>query len=138
MARALAAFGDIALWLRSISPIWKPMVYTGFSAVIGSWKITETSRPRIDRRSRAIGADQLPAAELDRSLDVAVLRQQAEQRHGGGRLAGSGLADDGQHLAAIEVEVGTDDGRVPGAVDPEVDIQVADREHRSVDDCRHG
>src|SRR6478752_9559330 len=29
------------------------MVYTGFSAVIGSSKITETSRPRMERNSRA-------------------------------------------------------------------------------------
>ena len=36
------------------------MVYTGFSAVIGSWKITAISRPR-DRRSTLAGApDQLP------------------------------------------------------------------------------
>ena len=52
MARLRAAFGDIAWWLRSISPIWKPMVYTGFSAVIGSWKMTATSLPRIARTIR--------------------------------------------------------------------------------------
>ena len=52
MARWRAAFGDIAWWLRSISAIWNPIVYTGFSAVIGSWKITDTSRPRIWRSER--------------------------------------------------------------------------------------
>ena len=33
--------GAIAWWLRSISAIWNPTVYTGLSAVIGSWKITD-------------------------------------------------------------------------------------------------
>ena len=44
--------GAIAWWLRSISAIWNPIVYTGLSAVIGSWKIIETSRPRIWRSER--------------------------------------------------------------------------------------
>ena len=99
MARSRAAFGAIAWWLRSISAIWNPTVYTGFSAVIGSWKITETSTPA-DRTQRSlIDADELAVAELDRAGDVRVLRQQPEQRHRDRRLAGTGLADDRQHLA---------------------------------------
>ena len=30
-----------------ISPIWRPMVYTGLSEVIGSWKIMAISLPRM-------------------------------------------------------------------------------------------
>ena len=38
-------------WMRSVSMIWNPTVYTGFSAVIGSWKITAISLPRTRRSS---------------------------------------------------------------------------------------
>ncbi len=34
---------------RSVSAIWSPTVKTGFSDVIGSWKITEMSLPRMRR-----------------------------------------------------------------------------------------
>ena len=47
IARLRARVGAIAWWVRSISMIWNPMVYTGFSAVIGSWKMTAASLPRI-------------------------------------------------------------------------------------------
>ncbi len=48
-ARALACS-----WLRSVcssmaSHSWLPMVYTGFSEVIGSWKMIETRLPRNSR-----------------------------------------------------------------------------------------
>ncbi len=36
---------------RSVSSIWKPTVNTGFSDVIGSWKIIEMSAPRTLRIS---------------------------------------------------------------------------------------
>ncbi len=32
--------------MRSVSTIWDPIVYTGFSAVIGSWKMTAIWAPR--------------------------------------------------------------------------------------------
>jgi hypothetical protein len=37
--------------VRSVSTIWNPTVYTGLRAVIGSWKMTEISLPRISRNS---------------------------------------------------------------------------------------
>ena len=85
-----------------------------------------------DLAQRAVvDADQLAAVELDRSADVGVLRQQAHQRHRRRRLAGSRLADDGQDLAGVELERRVDHGRVPGAVDPELDVQVLDLEDRA-------
>ena len=39
------------LCAASASSIWKPMVRTGFSEVIGSWKIIDTSPPRSLRSS---------------------------------------------------------------------------------------
>ena len=78
----------------------------------------------------AVDADDLLAAQLDRAAHRGVLRQQPEHRHRRRRLARSGLADDGQHLAGEQVELGADDGRVPHPVDPEVDVEVADGEDR--------
>ncbi len=40
-----------ALWTSSASEIWFPTVSTGFSDVIGSWKIIAMSPPRISRSS---------------------------------------------------------------------------------------
>jgi hypothetical protein len=45
-ARVHAARAEIGLWMRSTSATWKPAVSTGFSAVIGSWKIIAMRAPR--------------------------------------------------------------------------------------------
>ena len=46
MARSRAARRSSPACTRSDSPIWSPTVYTGFSEVIGSWKIIEMRLPR--------------------------------------------------------------------------------------------
>ena len=46
-ARALASSLDIPMWTRSPSVSCLPTVKTGFSAVIGAWKIMPISLPRI-------------------------------------------------------------------------------------------
>ena len=38
---------------RTVSMIWSPMVNTGLSEVIGSWKIIEISAPRMRRSARS-------------------------------------------------------------------------------------
>ena len=53
-ARTRASAGPISKCVRRVSTIWKPMVKTGFSAVIGSWKIIAISLPRM-RRSLCAG-----------------------------------------------------------------------------------
>src|SRR5207248_11382961 len=50
-ARARACFRSIPKCVSSASRIWRPTVSTGFSDVIGSWKIIAISRPRIRRSS---------------------------------------------------------------------------------------
>ena len=49
-ARACASFFETSLWSRIASTIWSPILCTGFSDVIGSWKIIAMSLPRISRR----------------------------------------------------------------------------------------
>ncbi len=58
MARCARPLRRHAWWVRSISTIWNPMVYTGFSAVIGSWKMTAISLPRI--RAQCCGVERRP------------------------------------------------------------------------------
>ena len=49
--------------------ICSPQVKTGFSEVIGSWKIIEISLPRIARISRSDSLEQVAALEHDRAAD---------------------------------------------------------------------
>ncbi len=53
IARARAWFLRRPSCSSSTSPIWLPTVYSGFSAVIGSWKIIAISAPRMPRISRS-------------------------------------------------------------------------------------
>ena len=87
------------------SPIWRPTVSTGLSAVIGSWKIMAISRPRSRRSSRSGMADQFAAAPDDRALDAARRSHQAQDRAQGHALARAGFADQSQHLARLHLQI---------------------------------
>ena len=52
--------------MRTISPIWRPTVCTGFSAVSGSWKIIAISPPRTVRMLGSFGLEEIVA--LPRTL----------------------------------------------------------------------
>ena len=78
------------------------------------------------RAQRArVEADDLQVAEADRPVHEGVLGQQAHHRQGDRRLPRARLADDRHRLPRDEVEAGAADRRVPVAVDPEVDLEVA-------------
>ena len=78
-----------------------------------------------------IRPEELAVAEVGRPDHMCVSRQQAEQCERRRRLARSGLAHDGDDLAAVQVERGVGDGRVPRPVDPEVDAESTYRQHGS-------
>ena len=63
-ARARLRVGH-AEWMVSGSVICNPMVSSGLSEVIGSWKIIEMSRPRISRISSSLEVEQALAVEGD-------------------------------------------------------------------------
>ena len=50
-ARARAVASSMPRWIVSGSMIWSPILSTGLSEVIGSWKIMAISRPRMRRMS---------------------------------------------------------------------------------------
>ena len=109
--------------------IWKPIVYTGFSAVIGSWKITAIWLPRTGMSSLCGMPRNSRPSSLHRTGDLRVGRKQPEQRHRARALARAGLADDGQHLAALDRVVEVDRRGIEGAIHPEVDTEVGDLEN---------
>ena len=73
---------------------------TGFSDVIGSWKIIAISRAADPAQLVLGGAHQIGALVGSRALEAGVGRAgQAHQRHRRDRLAGARLPHHGQHLA---------------------------------------
>jgi hypothetical protein len=75
------------------------------------------------------GAQQLAVAEPRRAGEARVRpARQAQQGHRGHRLAGARLADDGQHLAAVERERHLVDRADDALLGDEGDLEVLDLE----------
>ena len=102
IARALAACGDIVVWARIASTICWPMVWTGLSEVIGSWKIIDILPPRSLRRSSADSVSRSRPSNMHRlGLDLARrARHQAHDRERRHALAAAGFADQADGAAA--------------------------------------
>ena len=91
---------------RIASMIWSPTVKTGFSEVIGSWKIIEISLPRICRISRGDRPVSSPRP-ASRMLPPQCARrpgQEAEYRKGGHALAAAGFPDNAMRFASLTVK----------------------------------
>src|ERR1700728_699819 len=74
----------------------------------------------------------LEAAELDRAFDdVAAVREQAEQRKACHRLAGAGLANESERLAAVNLEIDVTDRLDDRARQVDVGGEVLDLERDS-------
>ena len=61
IARARASARDRLACALTASSSWSPMFSTGFSAVIGSWKIMASCEPRSDCQSELLAARMLPS-----------------------------------------------------------------------------
>ena len=84
--------------------IWFPTVYTGFSAVIGSWKIIAMSLPRISRsRSSSAPMRSSPRKRMEPPSKLARRhRQELEDRERGHALARSRLPHHAEGLARTD------------------------------------
>ena len=71
MARSRARALLIPLWMSSGSMIWRPMVSTGLSEVIGSWKIIADVAAADARASLVGDFEQVAALEQDAPVDDA-------------------------------------------------------------------
>ena len=80
----------------------------------------------------------LAPQQLDRPGHSRVGGQEPVQRHRTRTLARPRLANDGEHLAALDLVVEADGGRVESTVDPEVDPEVRDFENCFRRECCRG
>ena len=72
---------------------------------------------------------QILALVLDAAFELGVdSAREPEQRHGRDALAGAGLADDAEHLAALEIERHAVDRAHDSVFCPELDVEVVDLE----------
>ena len=106
------------------------MVSTGFSEVIGSWKIIAMSRPRISRISSSVRSRRFAALEQDAAGDDAPggPREQPHDGERGHRLAAAGFADERHRLAGPDLVGDAFDRAHHAARRHEVDVQVLDFE----------
>ena len=105
---------------------------TGFSDVIGSWKIIEMSLPRIFSSSLSVERGEVAALEEDaRALrDPAGPVDQAHHRERGHGLAAARLADDAERAALRDLEVDPVDGAQEAVARVEPGAEVLDGEQR--------
>ena len=94
--RSSASLRSMPKCVSSASRICRPIVSTGFSDVIGSWKIIAISRPRI-RAQLAVARARSGRGRRRCARPVSTrpfAREQPEDRERGDALAAAGLADD--------------------------------------------
>ena len=100
--RAPACF--VTSWCsRTASLSCRPIVCTGFSDVIGSWKIIAMSLPRISRSRLGLAVSSSSSRNFAEPLVIVDARLfEAHDREAGDALAGAGLADDAERLALLD------------------------------------
>ena len=93
-------------WRSKVSPICPPIVSTGFSAVIGSWKIMLMRRAAeaLHAASRQLRAEARPSKSMRSAVTCRDGRQQAHDRLRRDALAAAGFADDAEHLSITQFE----------------------------------
>jgi hypothetical protein len=117
------------------SVICNPMVRSGLSEVIGSWKIIDMSRPRISRiASSSRSSSALPSKVTRPAGAAGQPRQQPHDRERRDRFSRARLADDGDHLAGLDMETQPLDRADGPARGLELDMQILDLKQR----CRRG
>ena len=130
MARARDSDSSSPMCRRMTSTIWLPMVRTGFSEVIGSWKTIAMRLPRMCRISALEILSRVASLEEDLAVDDAPRRvgdqaQDGERRHG---LAAARLAHQPERLPLLEVPAHAVDGADRAVLGEEIGAQVLDLE----------
>ena len=125
----------------SASPIWSPIVCSGDSEVIGSWKMIEMRPPRIAAHPAAVRVKLGDVDGLGRSSrvgeqdlaagDPAGARQDAHDRLADHRLARSGFADQRHGAARPDPERDTAHRPDDALGNAEFDMQIADAQQIS-------
>ena len=117
------------------SPIWLPIVCSGDSEVIGSWKILPMRLPRnalISGPSRgicrmsAVMPGVCRVGKQDAAANMRGFRQNSHHGLADDRLAGAGLAHQRGHLAGQDAQIGPPDRMDRAANDGKRDAEVLD------------
>ena len=131
IARARASFFVMSLWRSAASSSCLPIVCTGFSDVIGSWKIIAISLPRISPQPLRVSREESSPRNSTCPVDGCDLRVvEAHHREARHALAAPRLADDAEHLAGLDGEADAVDGSDEAVVSLEGRPEVADVEER--------
>src|SRR5881397_1437802 len=103
-SRARAAVGAIPRCVSSPSVIWRPIVSTGLSEVMGSWKIIAISLPDAPHRF-FVQRQEVAPLEEDAAADDAAGRRRHEphDRERADRFAAARLTDERDRLALRDV-----------------------------------
>ena len=108
----------MSVWICRTSLIWLPIVWSGDSDVIGSWKILPMRRPRSDliswpsrgiSRMSAVLPGVSGSENRMRPRTWAVLGKYAHDGLADDRFAGTGFADKRGHLAWQDAKIGAPD-----------------------------
>ena len=130
-ARARASRMLTVSCASTVSTICVPMLSTGFSVIIGSWKIIAMRRPRISRISGG-EPDEILAPEQDASADHPSGRiEEPQDRESGDRLARAGLPDEPQHFATTDLEAYAVHGLDDALLGEEMRLEILDPEDGS-------
>ena len=133
--RALPWPGALFMPMCSFSDslIWRLIVSTGLSDVIGSWKIMAISLPRIDRTCSSDMLEDVVALEHDFARDDLAGRagDQAHDRQAGHALAAAGFADDAERLTRHHVEGNIVDGLHHAILGHELGLEILDFQNGS-------
>ena len=115
---------------RITSVTCMPIVNTGFSDVIGSWKTMLMSLPRIARISSHESFSRSRPLKQNLAGDDPARRigNEAQDAQRGDALARAGLADEAEHFALPDVEIDAVDGLGDAGLGVEVGAQTANRE----------
>ena len=120
---------DKSVWIENISPIWSPMVRSGLSAVIGSWKIIAMPAPRTSRISATRGRAEIAALEHDAAaVDRHAVGQQPHDGVGGHGFAGAGFADHAEDFVRRERQRDISSACARSAPRGQADAQTLERE----------
>ena len=128
---SIAAFAGVrarsCCWCSATaSAIWSPIVFTGIQA---RHRLLEDHADLVAAHRADLGVrerQQVPALEFDCSAyDGARRRDEPHDRQARHRLAGARFADDGDRLAAPDVEADAVDGPHDAVLGAEMRLQVA-------------
>ena len=135
MARALASFLEILLWVRDalhdLPADGEHRVQRGGRLLEDHGHVASAHRSQFG----TMQGEHVLAVEVHPAVGGAVLGDDAQRRAGGDRLARAGFADDRQDLPGLDLQVDAAHGRHCAGVGDEVDAQPFNAKDLGISIC---